>query len=94
MTRHPVAADVVTLTAFRVLMVWVYDRTESLLLATLKHSSYIFTTLFVFAPPTTGVPYLIYSRVFACVLWAVVSRASPHQPAKSATVLTRRLKAL
>jgi len=45
------------LTAYRVLMVWVYDRTESLLVAILMHASYIFSTLFVLAPPTTGTPF-------------------------------------
>jgi membrane protease YdiL (CAAX protease family) len=72
------------LTAFRVLMVWVYDRTESLFVSILMHASYIFTTLFVLAPPTTGMPFLIYSGVFVVALWIVVavvivvSRRSPH----------------
>jgi membrane protease YdiL (CAAX protease family) len=61
------------LTAYRLLMVWVYDRTRSLLVATLMHASYIFSTLFVFAPPTIGVPFLIYSGIFAAVLWIVVA---------------------
>jgi len=67
------------LTAYRVLMVWVYDRTESLFVATLMHASYIFSTLFVLAPPTTGVPFLIYSWVFTAALWiavGVVQRSS------------------
>jgi hypothetical protein len=61
------------LTAYRVLMVWVYDRTQSLLVAMLMHASYIFTTLFVFAPPITGEPFLVYSWAFVVVLWAVVA---------------------
>lgn len=65
-------SSIATLTAYRVLMVWVYDRTKSLLVAILMHASYIFTTLFVFAPPTTGVPYLVYSGVFTAALWIVV----------------------
>ena len=60
-------------TAYRVLMVWVYDRTGSLLVAMLMHASYIFSTLFVLAPPTTGVPFLTYSGVFAVALWVVVA---------------------
>jgi membrane protease YdiL (CAAX protease family) len=60
------------LTAYRVLMVWVYDHTESLLVAVLMHASYIFSTLFVLAPPTTGLPFLIYSGVFTLALWVVV----------------------
>ena len=64
---------VAILTAYRVLMVWVYHRTGSLLVAVLMHASYIFSTLFVLAPPTTGVPFLIYSGVFAAALWGVVA---------------------
>jgi uncharacterized protein len=61
------------LTAYRVLMVWVYDRVGSLLMAVLMHASYIFSTLFVLAPPTTGVPFLTYSWVFAVALWIVIA---------------------
>jgi hypothetical protein len=62
-----------TLAAYRVLMVGVYDRTGSLLVAILMHASYIFSTLFVLAPPTTGVPFLTYSGAFTAVLWVVVA---------------------
>jgi membrane protease YdiL (CAAX protease family) len=61
------------LTAYRLLMVWVYDRAGSLFVTTLMHASYIFSTLFVFAPPTIGVPFLIYSGIFAAALWVVVA---------------------
>ncbi len=71
------------LTAYRILMVWVYDRTKSLLVAVLMHASYIFTTLFVLAPPTTGAPLLIYTGFFAGILWIIVAVAvtrfrAPH----------------
>jgi len=61
------------LTAFRILMVWVYDNTKSLLVAILMHASYIFSTLFVFAPPTTGIPFLVYSGTFTTILWLIVA---------------------
>jgi membrane protease YdiL (CAAX protease family) len=61
------------LTAYRVLMVWIYDRTGSLLIATLMHASYIFSTLFVFAPPIIGMPFLIFSVIFMVVLWLIVA---------------------
>jgi membrane protease YdiL (CAAX protease family) len=64
---------IVTLTAYRVLMVWVYDHTGSLLIAILMHASHIFSTLFVIAPPTQGVPFLLYSGTFAAALWIVVA---------------------
>lgn len=64
---------IAALTAYRVLMVWVYDRTASLFVAVLMHGSYIMCTLFVLAPPTTGMPFLIYSGVFVVVLWLAVA---------------------
>jgi len=70
---------IAALTAYRVLMVWVYDRTASLLVALLMHGSYILSTLFVLAPPTTGMPFLVYSGAFLLVLWlavAVVARVA------------------
>jgi membrane protease YdiL (CAAX protease family) len=64
---------VAALTAYRVLMVWVYARTESLLVAVVMHASYIFSTLIVLAPPTTGMPFLTYAWAFAIALWVVVA---------------------
>jgi membrane protease YdiL (CAAX protease family) len=61
------------LTAYRVLMVWVYDGTRSLFVAVLMHGSYITCTLFVLAPPTTGMPFLVYSGAFVAVLWLAVA---------------------
>src|SRR5690606_19097775 len=44
------------LPAYRVLMVWVYDRTGSLLLAMLMHASLSASTL-ILQPLSTGAPY-------------------------------------
>ena len=60
------------LPAFRVLMVWVYDRTESLFLGMLMHLSITACTLIV-TPRTIGVPLLIYGLVFAAAVWAVIA---------------------
>jgi len=66
-------SSIAALTAFRVLMVRVYEHTESLFLAVIMHASYIFSTLFVFAGPIKGVPFLIYSCAFAATLWITVA---------------------
>ena len=64
---------VVQLTAYRVLMVWVYDRTNgSLLVATLMHASLTASTVFIFTPVATGVAFLTYILVLAAALWVVV----------------------
>jgi uncharacterized protein len=65
--------SVAALMAYCVLMVWVYDRTGSLLIATLMHASYIASTLFILAPPTIGVSFLTFAWVWTIVLWIVVA---------------------
>jgi membrane protease YdiL (CAAX protease family) len=61
------------LPGYRVLMVWVYDRTRSLLLAILMHMSLVPSTLFVLAPQATGAALMIYYVVLAVALWGIVA---------------------
>jgi membrane protease YdiL (CAAX protease family) len=61
------------LTAFRVLMVWVYDRTESVLAGIVMHIS-LTTSLLVLNPlAMTGARLAAYSFALAGVLWIVVA---------------------
>ena len=66
-------AGMAQLTAYRVLMVWVYDRTESLLVATLMHASLTASTVFIFTPVATGASLLIYTSALAGAMWIVVA---------------------
>jgi len=59
------------LPAFRILMVWVYDRTESLCVAILMHASLTACTL-VLTPQTTGPSLLAYGVAFAAAVWLVL----------------------
>ena len=61
------------LPAYRVLMVWVYDRTASLLVAILMHASLTASTLFILSPAATGVPLMIYYIILTAVIWTVVA---------------------
>lgn len=61
------------LSAFRVLMVWVYDRTESLLVAILMHANLTASALFILAPSVEGVPLFTYYLILAAALWMVVA---------------------
>jgi hypothetical protein len=63
---------VASLTAYRVLIVWVFDRTQSLLVAWLMHASYAACTIFIFATPVSGASFLTYAWVFTAALWVVV----------------------
>ena len=60
------------LPAYRVLMVWVYDRTSSLLIAMLMHMSLTASTL-IFQPLDTGLNAIIYDLGLTAVLWTIVA---------------------
>src|SRR5829696_4674701 len=60
------------LVAFRVLMVWVYDRSGSLLLAILMHTSLTASSL-ILGAGVVGIPLLTFDLIWAAVLWVVVA---------------------
>jgi len=57
---------------FRVLMVWLYDRTESLLVVMIMHASLSATSL-ILQPQTTGVEVVAYDLALAAALWVLVA---------------------
>jgi uncharacterized protein len=59
------------LTAFRVLMVWVYDRTGSLLVAMLMHVSLAAFTV-ILGPTTPGEAYWTIGFAYAAATWLIV----------------------
>ena len=69
---HSVFFSIGILPAYRVLMVWVYDRTQSLLVAMLMHASLTASNV-ILVPLATGAPLVIWSLVLAAALWAVVA---------------------
>jgi membrane protease YdiL (CAAX protease family) len=60
------------LPAYRVLMVWVYDRTKSLLMVMLMHAPLAGGQL-VLPPAILGVPLVTFDLLFAAALWIVVA---------------------
>jgi hypothetical protein len=54
-------------------MVWVYDRTASLLVAMLMHGSLTATQLIFMPPPSSGMTLMISILVWAGALWIVVA---------------------
>jgi len=60
------------LPAYRILMVWVYDHTESLLVVMLMHVSLV-ATLAIIEPTLSGVGLLAFILVRAAVLWTIVA---------------------
>lgn len=63
---------VASLPAYRVLMVWLYERTESLPLAMLMHASFS-ASMLIFQPSSIGLRAgLTWNLVLATLLWAAV----------------------
>lgn len=57
--------------AYRVLMVWLYKRTQSLLLVILMHMSLV-VCMIAIEPPLQGMSLLTYILTWAAVLWTVI----------------------
>jgi membrane protease YdiL (CAAX protease family) len=62
-----------SLVAFRMLMVWVYDHTGSLLVAVLMHVSYTASIRILNPVPNEGLSLLTYAFVSAAAWWVVVA---------------------
>jgi membrane protease YdiL (CAAX protease family) len=62
----------VALTAYRVLMVWAYDHTGSLLLAQLMHASFTGGLIILGPSGASTAQSLLWNALFAVALWAVV----------------------
>ena len=73
------------LPAYRVLMVWVYERTGSLLVGMLMHVS-LTASLIILRPAATGMALVIYELAWAGTLWLMM--------AAIATIARRRLSQL
>jgi hypothetical protein len=56
---------------YRLLMVWVYEHTESLLLAMLMHGSAT-GSLVIFASLAPGWPLFIFTLVLGAALWVII----------------------
>jgi uncharacterized protein len=63
---------IVPLTAYRILMTWVYSNTHSLLVAQLMHASYT-GWLYVLSPAVSFDRGLLWQGIFAASLWAIVA---------------------
>lgn len=82
---------IVSLTAYRILMMGVYDRTDSLLVAMLMHASLSASRRILNPVGLALVPGLIYELIFAAALWIVVAAVQRQQtfPRQARGVLPR-----
>jgi membrane protease YdiL (CAAX protease family) len=61
------------LPAFRILMVWVYDQTGSLLVVMLMHASLSASMLILQPIAITGIPFLTYCVGVSVTMWVAVA---------------------
>lgn len=80
---------VAALTAYRLLMTWVYANTQSLLLAVLMHASYT-GWLFVLYPDTSFERGLVWQTCFSIALWVVVAVLMAGRSARGSWPSLRR----
>jgi membrane protease YdiL (CAAX protease family) len=66
------------LVAYRVLMVWVYERTGSLLVAILMHASLTASSL-ILGPGVAGVHLVTFDLIWAAALWVVLAAVAVAQ---------------
>lgn len=88
---HSVLFSLGILPAFRVLMVWVYDRTGSLLVAWFMHASLTAGNV-VLVPQASGTPLVIWSLLMAAALWGVVAAVAAARPGELVRPPLRRLR--
>jgi CAAX protease family protein len=62
---------ILPLTAYRILMTWVYTKTQSLLVGQLMHASY--TGWLIILSPATPNQNLLWETIFAVILWVLVA---------------------
>ena len=75
---HSFLFSVGVLPAYRVLMVWVYDRTGSLLVAMLMHASLTAGNILL-VPKATGMALVSWSLMLAATLWVIMAAVAVAQ---------------
>ncbi len=68
--------SVAVLPVYRVLMVWVYDQTGSLLVAMLMHAALTASDIICLPLAITGMPFLLWHAVLTAVRWGVAAVAA------------------
>lgn len=77
------AAAIVGLTAYRILMVWVYEHTQSLLIGIAMHTG-LTGTLMMVQPLVTGVSLTTVGVAQAIIPWLIVASVAVYRNLKSA----------
>ena len=78
------------LPAFRVLMIWVYDRTESLLVAMIMHVSLTASILILQPQAPTATQVVTYDLIYAALLWIIVAAVAVTNGRKFSQQLLQR----
>lgn len=82
-----IVAWIVTLTALRLLIVWLYQRTQSGLIAALTHAGYTCSLMVLWPVGTSPVQTMVWTTVFAAALLGAVLALTLLFPNKEARVV-------
>lgn len=58
--------------AYRVLMVWLYVKTKSLIITMIAHMNLTANTIFILTPDVAGTMLTLYYLIFAGILWSII----------------------
>jgi hypothetical protein len=78
--------------AVRVLMVWVYARTESLLVAMLMHASLVASMFILQSTTMSGVAQLTFLLLFGAAWWVAVAAVTVANRGKLSRQLLREVQ--
>jgi len=81
---------ILPLTAYRILMTWVYSQTQSVFLAQLMHASY--TGWLIVLSPATPNTNLLWEAIFAAILWILVGIVALNQRRLGQVVRNNKLE--
>lgn len=70
------------LPAYRVLLVWIYEKTGSLLLVVLMHAPLSACQLVLIPPTLTGAKLVTYDLIFGAALWILAAAVLAAKPGK------------
>ena len=68
------------LPAYRVLLVWIFDRTQSLLLVVLMHAPLSASQLILIPPTLSGMKLVTYDLIFGAALWLLAVVILVYKP--------------
>lgn len=69
----PLVFYITVLPAYRVLMVWLFVKTKSIIVTMIAHMSLTANTIFILTPDVSGSMLTLYYLILAAILWLIIA---------------------